>query len=212
MTSLFAGGELPLDKATLFARVVSELQPLDLPAAFAMERWSYLPAVLAGLAILWAWRRDARPRERFLAVAAAGYGLAALLFVRFEYVAAPFTLALLAVSCGHALGAVLPAQWGRAAAVTGLLAATLPAVVLHARLDGHITDPPSRQELGRRAAYAWLAEHVPVGDRLAAGWSIGYELRAADILRPGHAHGRISRERREPGTPAGVLPGPVQRG
>src|SRR5690606_27534502 len=68
-------GGVPLNEANLYGRIVNELQPLDLLAAFAQERWFYLPAAMAALAAVWIWRRASRPGDPFLVVTAIGYGL-----------------------------------------------------------------------------------------------------------------------------------------
>jgi len=191
-------GGVPLNAANLYGRIVTELQPLDLPAAFTPERWFYLPAVLAALAAVWMWRRAARPGDPFLVVASVGYGLAALLFVRFEYVAAPFALALLAAAIRDALAAILPTRWGRGWVSVGLLAAVLPVVVVHARLDGHFADPPTRQEMNRRETYAWLRENLPGHGAIAASWSMGFELQTyagRPTLTDGFLENRLNRDR-----------------
>ncbi|HOT01258.1 MAG TPA: hypothetical protein PLY66_09660 [Acidobacteriota bacterium] len=191
-------GGVPLNEANLYGRIVNELQPLDLLAAFAPERWFYLPAALAALTAVWIWRRAALPGDPFLIVAGAGYGLAALLFVRFEYVAAPFGLALLAVALRDALAAILPARWGRGWVSVGLLAALLPAVVAYARLDGHLADPPTRQEMNRRKTYAWLREHLAIHGAIAASWSLGFELQTytgRPTLTDGFLESSLNRER-----------------
>jgi len=191
-------GGVPLNEANLYGRIVNELQPLDLLAAFAQERWFYLPAAMAALAAVWIWRRASRPGDPFLVVTAIGYGLAALLFVRFEYVAAPFALALLAAALRDALAATLPVRWGRGWVSVGLLAALLPAVVAHARLDGHLADPPTRQEMNRRETYAWLRENLPVHGAIAASWSLGFELQTyagRPTLTDGFLESRLNRAR-----------------
>jgi len=198
VTGWLEPGGVPLNEASLYGRIVNELQPLDLIAAFAQERWFYLPAALVALAAVWIWRREAWPGDPYLAVAAAGYGLAALLFVRFEYVAAPFALALLAAAIRGALAAILPARWGRGWVSVGLLAAVLPVAAVHARLDGHLADPPTRQELNRRETYDWLRGNLPAHGAIAASWSLGFELQTytgRPTLTDGFLESRLNRER-----------------
>jgi hypothetical protein len=191
-------GVTPLTTATLYGRLVAELRPVNWGEIFQIPYYFYLPAVLAGLALVWIFRPAARPRDPFLPLATAAFGILGALAIRFEYLTLPFFLALLLTSIRPALDGLVPARWRRAATLAVLVTVCLPVAAIQSLFDLNNLAPPSRREFSRRDCYEWMRQNLPHGTVVAAGWDKGFELQryaGCATLTDGFLESAVNRER-----------------
>ncbi|HPC20575.1 MAG TPA: hypothetical protein PL039_10300 [Kiritimatiellia bacterium] len=164
---------------SLAAVLVSEMLPVDFRTFMTWDYLSYLPALYLGWLVFLAFRPDRRDRDAFLGLAAACFLFLTLLFNRMVFLGLPLVLAHLLVGISR-LDALrqpqVPNMLQNKTLRLIMLGAMLPLLAgyaIHSRNSLTLLAQPAPD---RSAAYHWLTAHAQAQDRVAAGWSHGFEL------------------------------------
>lgn len=155
--------------------LVSEMLPVDPATFFSWHYLGYLPGLYAAWLMYTAFRADRRQSDAFLSLAALLAISVTLLFNRMVFLGLP--LLLIHLSGGIArLAAVRFRRYAGLSLRTAALGALLPiligfAIQSRSSLAALAQPPPDRRD-----TYQWVSAHTVPGTRLAANWSLGYEL------------------------------------
>lgn len=173
-TALVEPGPLPITTATLYARLVHELQPLPLEHLFQFQFFSYLPCIYLLLIFCWIFLPESRPATALPGLLLSIFALAGMLFVRFSPFMATFFLIHLATSISAAIHSCRRIQTRWQPLLIGLL--ILPAAAGYLAASRASLQQIAVSDPDRRACLTWLGEHTQPGAVVVSDWTYGYEI------------------------------------
>lgn len=155
--------------------LVGEMLPVDPATFFSWHYLGYLPVLYAAWLLYAARRADGRHSDAFPAVAAwLAIGLT-LLFNRMVFIGLPLLLIHLAGGIAR-LDAVRIRRFAGLPLRTVALGAMLPLLIGFAIQSRSSLSTLAQPSTDRRDTYQWVSAQTVPGTRVAANWSLGYEL------------------------------------
>jgi len=155
--------------------LVGEMLPVDPATFFSWHYLGYLPVLYAAWLLYAVRRADVRQSDAFQAVAAWLAIGVTLLFNRMVFIGLPLLLIHLTGGIAR-LESVRSRRFAGLSLRTAALGALLPLVIGFAIQSRSSLATLAQPPTDRRDTYQWLSAQTVPGTRLAANWSLGYEL------------------------------------